>query len=95
MKYIEKIFIETSQEEKKHRTEFLLRKSFKKIKEFFEDLLKANMSWFMVELDHLRPLSQINRTVPEQLGEASHFSKKQTLMKSDSGKKVPNFLNMN
>ena len=45
------------------------------------------MSWKLLELDHIRPLSSFDLTDPEQLKEAAHYTNIQPLLKNDNLKK--------
>ena len=72
---------------KNSKTEELLGISFNEFKNYIEFLMSPEMTWDIVELDHVRPLSSFDLTNPEQLREGAHFSNIQPILKSDNRKK--------
>ena len=72
---------------KNFKTEELLGISFSEFKKYIEFLMSPEMSWELVELDHIQPLSSFDLTNPEQLREAAHYTNIQPLLKSDNRKK--------
>ena len=72
---------------KKSKTEELLGISFSEFKKYIEFLMSPEMSWQLVELDHIQTLSSFDLTDPEQLREAALYTNIQPLLKSDNRKK--------
>ena len=72
---------------KTFKTEEMLRISFEEFKRYIEYLMIPEMTWKNIDLDHVRSLSSIRLTDPEQFNEAAHFSNIQPLLKDDKDKK--------
>ena len=48
--------------------------------------MTSDMNWSKIDLDHVLPLSSFNLTDPVEAKETSHFSKLQSIIKSDDMK---------
>ena len=69
---------------KNDKTEDLLGISYSEFKEYIEFLMKDDMGWDNIHLDHVRPLTTFDLKDIEQLKEAAHYSNIQPLLAKDN-----------